>query len=81
MKDAVHQIAKEEIGTDVEIKEMLGVYEHFYDTADFNVSKHYVAIALVVTPINEKFIPDNQHTELKVLKVSRMIYIPTSGSI
>jgi len=69
LKDAVHRIAKEEIGTDVEIKEMLGAYEHFYDIADFNVSrKHYVAIAFIVTPINEKFIPDNQHTELKVFK-------------
>jgi len=67
LEDAVHRIAREELGTDVEIKEMLGVYEHFYNTADIpDASKHYVAVAFVVTPIDEKFVPDNQHTEFRV---------------
>ena len=67
LEDAVHRIAREELGTDVEVKEMLGVYEHFYNTADIpDASKHYVAVAFVVTPIDEKFVPDNQHTEFRV---------------
>ena len=67
LEDAVHRIAREELGTDVEIKEMLGVYEHFYNTADIpDASKHYVAVAFVVTPIDEKFVPDNQHAEFRV---------------
>jgi len=67
LEDAVHRIAREELGTDVEVKEMLGVYEHFYNTADIpDASKHYVAVAFVVTPIDEKFVPDNQHVEFRV---------------
>ena len=66
LEDAVHRIAKEEVGTDVEIKDMLGVYEHFYDS-DSHVT-HYVAIAFVVTPLNENFVPDEQHAEFKVFR-------------
>lgn len=69
LKDAVHRIAKKELGTEVEIREMLAIYEHFYNTSDVpNASKHYVAIGFVVTLLHEEFAPDNQHTEFRVFR-------------
>lgn len=47
LTEAVHRIAKEELGESVDIDERLGTYEHFYDTSEIEGidSKHYVATA------------------------------------
>jgi len=66
-RQAVHRVAQEELGVDVTIDRELGVFDHFYETAaseDLD-SKQYLATAYVVTPVVEKFVPDDQHAELK----------------
>ena len=48
--EAVHRVAREELGLSVEIVESLGAFEHFYDTSDVPGvdSKHYLANGYVV---------------------------------
>jgi len=66
---AVQRIAQEEIGSRVDILTQLGVYEHRYEVSEFDgVSKHYIPIAHVVTPVNSNLNPDTQHSELNVFK-------------
>ena len=65
---AVHRVAKEELGLDVVVDEVLGTYEHFYDeaaTSGVN-SKQYLATAYIVTPHSGLLEPDNQHESLRV---------------
>ncbi|MFC6725367.1 GDP-mannose mannosyl hydrolase [Halobium palmae] len=56
LEAAVHRVAREELGVDVEIEERLGTYEHFYDTSEVPGvdSKHYLATAFVVTPAEDE---------------------------
>lgn len=67
LREAAHRVAREELGTDVEVEERLGTYEHFYETADVETDdgKHYVATAFVVRPEAEPVEPDDQHAELR----------------
>mgnify|MGYP002763631389 CR=1 FL=1 len=67
-RQAAHRVAKEEIGSDIIIDEHLGVYDHMYETAEAESveSKQYLATAFVVTPVNNSFETDEQHTEFKV---------------
>ncbi len=66
LETAVHRIARDELGTDVEIDRQLGVYEHFYQTAEVSGvdGKHYVPIAYVVSTTGEDVSPDSQHSQL-----------------
>jgi len=66
-QDAVHRIAETELGTEVRIETELGTYEHLYDTSGFDDinSKHYLATAYVVTPLEDRFEPDDQHASLE----------------
>lgn len=68
LREAAHRVAREELGTDVEIEKRLGTYEHFYETADVDTTdgKHYVATAFVVRPEEGSVEPDDQHAELRV---------------
>ncbi len=45
--EAVHRVAKEELGEPIVIDGCLGTYEHFYDRSEIQGvdSKHYVATA------------------------------------
>lgn len=65
-RQAVHRVARQEIGTDVTVEKELGVYEHFYDAAETEGvdSKQYVATAYVVTPTAQRLESDEQHSEL-----------------
>lgn len=66
--DAVHRVAKAELGSDVIIDDRLGTYEHFYDgaaTEGVN-SKQYLATAFIVTPRSTALEPDRQHDSLEV---------------
>ena len=68
LEDAVHRVAKTELGQSVNIKTQLGVYEHHYPNSEFSdVSKHYIAIGYVVTVDEGEIIPDSQHSELKIV--------------
>jgi colanic acid biosynthesis protein WcaH len=65
---AVHRVARQELGTDVLVDRRLGTYEHFYDAAETPgvESKQYLATAFVVTPRSEELEPDDQHGSLEV---------------
>lgn len=69
LASAVHRVANDELGVDVEIVEQLGVYEHRYDTSDVDGvdSKHYVPIGYRVEPNSETFELDAQHEAMRVL--------------
>lgn len=68
LREAVHRVAIEELGTDVTIRKKLGSYEHFYENADVEGTdtKHYLATCFIVTPNNEEFESDDQHSKLRV---------------
>lgn len=67
-QQAVHRVAEEELSSDVLIDLELGVYDHFYCTAEAENanSKQYLATAYVVTPVQSEISPDDQHSNLKV---------------
>ncbi|WP_435196102.1 NUDIX domain-containing protein [Natronomonas sp. EA1] len=66
--EAVHRVAREELGLDVEIVESLGAFEHIYDTADVDVAdgKHYLANGYVVDVVGGELRVDDQHADLRV---------------
>jgi colanic acid biosynthesis protein WcaH len=72
--EAVHRVAREELGLSVEIVESLGAFEHFYDTSDVPGvdSKHYLANGYVVDVVADDatavgdFVTDDQHDEVRV---------------
>jgi colanic acid biosynthesis protein WcaH len=70
LREAVQRVAKTELGCEVEIVDRLGAYEHFYETSEVeNVdSKHYVANAFVVEPVEEVEATDDQHAEVRTFK-------------
>ena len=69
-RDAVHRIASEEIGVDVEIVESLGAFEHRYETSDVAGvdSKQYLANGYVVDVVNGEITPDDQHDAFRVFR-------------
>lgn len=64
LKDAVHRVAMEELGLDIEIVERLGAFEHFYETSEVGCEKHYVAHGFRVWTENLRFESDTQHGRL-----------------
>jgi colanic acid biosynthesis protein WcaH len=68
LEDAVHRVAADELGVDVEIVERLGAYEHFYDTADVPDvgGKQYIAHGFVVRPDSLDVATDDQHSAMKL---------------
>lgn len=65
--EAVHRVAQAELGVEVTITECLGVYEHFYETADVADAdgKHYVANGFVVRATDDPTAADGQHSDLR----------------
>lgn len=65
--EAVTRQGKRELGCSVTIEEELGWYEHFYDSAevDKDLSKHYLAVAFVVSLDNDEIELDDQHSETR----------------
>jgi colanic acid biosynthesis protein WcaH len=67
--EAVHRVAKEELGESVVINDCLGTYEHFYDTSEIEDvdSKHYVATAYRCHLEHNKpnLAGDDQHSALE----------------
>lgn len=70
LEAAVHRVAREELGVDVEIDHSLGVDEHHWDTSEFPDigAKHHVPVAYVVSIVGETFDPDDQHDALRVFQ-------------
>lgn len=70
LPEAVQRVADTEFGCEVRLERYLGVFEHFYDTADVEgvEDKHYVAHAYVVHPGTEDFASDDQHADLRVFR-------------
>lgn len=70
LPDAVHRVAREELGVPVTVERRLGVYEHFYDTAEFDDvgGKHYVPVGHHVRTDDEsvEFHADDQHSSVRV---------------
>ncbi|ELY63463.1 GDP-mannose mannosyl hydrolase [Natrinema versiforme] len=68
LTDAVQRVAEMELGCEVEIRERLGVFEHFYETSEVDgvESKHYVANAFVVEPFEDIAESDDQHSQFRV---------------
>ncbi|GAB3706534.1 NUDIX hydrolase [Halorubrum pallidum] len=79
-REAVHRVASEELGIDVEIVESLGAFEHQYETADVDGvdSKHYLANGYVVDVVggvgtdgvndNDALTADDQHDAFRVFR-------------
>lgn len=70
LEDAVHRIAREELGVKVEIVERLGAYEHLYHDAELDgvSGKHYLANGFVVKTDGGEVNRDDQHTEMRVFE-------------
>lgn len=68
VESAVHRIATEELGIEIEIVEQLGAYEHIYDTADVDSGdgKHYIPIGFAVESRSEEIQTDKQHSTVRV---------------
>ena len=67
LEEAVHRVAREELGVGVVIEEELGAYDHRYETADVEDvgGKHYIAHGYVVRPQTDTVSLDDQHSEAK----------------
>lgn len=68
--EAVHRVAREELGLSVDVVESLGAFEHFYDTSDVPGvdSKHYLANGYVVDVDDGHLTADDQHDDLRVIE-------------
>ncbi|WP_255196433.1 GDP-mannose mannosyl hydrolase [Halorarius litoreus] len=68
--EAVHRVAREELGIEVDIVESLGAFEHFYDTSDVEGvdTKHYLANGYVVDVTDGELTTDEQHSDLRVFE-------------
>jgi colanic acid biosynthesis protein WcaH len=67
---AIHRVAREELGVDVDIERRLGVYEHLWEESEFDdvPTKHYLANGVVVRPREASLTLDDQHAALRVFR-------------
>lgn len=67
LEDAVHRVARDEVGVEITVDRLLGVYEHFYDEAELDDvgGKHYVPVGFLVTAEERALSPDDQHAEVR----------------
>ena len=71
LRDAVDRVADSELGCAVAIERQLGVYEHLYDTSEFEdtAGKHYVPVGFHVSlEDGGEFEPDDQHSDLRTFQ-------------
>lgn len=68
-RDAVHRVAREELGITVDITRGIGVYEHFWDRSAFgsDISKHAICHTFLVHPTAEPVEPtlNDEHNEYR----------------
>jgi colanic acid biosynthesis protein WcaH len=74
LEEAVHRVAREELGVDIVIKEELGAYDHLYETADVvDVGgKHYVAHGYMVRPESDRISLDEQHSDARFFDLDEL---------
>lgn len=69
--EATHRIAREELGIDIEIDDLLGVYSHFWPTSPVGdgPSRHTVNVVYHVRPATADFdiVLDDQHEAYRFL--------------
>lgn len=70
LTEAVHRVARTELGVEVHIERRLGVDEHFWETSEFPDidGKHHVSVAYVATVDDDRFRSDEQHDDLRVFQ-------------
>ena len=70
LAEAVHRVAREELGVEVAVESRLGVYEHLYDEADVPGAggKHYIAVGFVVRTDAAEFDLDDQHGDARAFE-------------
>lgn len=68
LEEAVHRVATEELGTEVELRDELGAFEHFYETSEVGCPKHYVAHGYHVWSEKTTFDSDGQHDGVSVFE-------------
>lgn len=68
LEAAVHRVAADELGVEVDIDRQLGVDEHLWSASEFPDidSKHHVPVAYLVSVESDAFAPDDQHDALRV---------------
>jgi len=66
LQEAVYRIAKEELDAEIEIRNKLGTFEHFYETSEVGCPKHYVAHGYHVWTDETVFDADRQHESIAV---------------
>ncbi len=74
LNDAVIRKVKEEVGVDVKIVCMIGIYETFFKTSRFNTNNkkngtHSISICFLVKPKNQnfKFNLNDEYTDCKII--------------
>jgi colanic acid biosynthesis protein WcaH len=68
--DAVHRVARDELGVDVAVERRLGTYEHFWEDSEFDdvPTKHYVTNGFIVRTTAGSLVPDEQHAALRTFE-------------
>ncbi|MBU4245545.1 hypothetical protein L6303_04390 [archaeon] len=77
LSDAVKRVAKREVGADIEIVKMLGVYEYIND----DPRGHIIALAHIVKIAGGKAAPTPDNTELKYFRRAPDDMIPYQKKI
>ena len=72
ISDAVKRVAKREIGADVEVVKLLGIYEYIND----DPRGHMIALAHIVKIVGGTIAPNPDNTELKYFKSAPEDMIP-----
>lgn len=71
LSEAACRLAEEELGLEVEIKDMLGVYSHFWETSALpgSPSRHTVNNVFLVRPLSEqpRIKLDDQHSDYQFI--------------
>ncbi|WP_299262555.1 NUDIX domain-containing protein [Halorientalis sp.] len=71
LHDAVERVAESELGCAVATERQLGVYEHLYDTSEFDDTggKHYVPVGFHVNlKDGGELEPDDQHSAVRTFQ-------------
>ena len=70
-EEAAHRVAREELGIEIELEGLLGVYSHFWDRSaqSPDVSRHTVNAVYRASPVaeNPQIRLDDQHAEFRWL--------------
>jgi colanic acid biosynthesis protein WcaH len=68
--DAVHRVARDELGVEVTVERRLGAYEHFWEESEFDdvATKHYLANGFVVRTTGGTLTTDDQHASLRTVE-------------